>query len=277
MIASPLWSHACSWDELAVPCDAFGTRRSVLDLERGWSERWTTSWRFGKAEVVRSVAGLGALPLAGCRPWRPFGWRTKQRHRPGLESLIGTGRLHAFESLEEDRFLVALDFAGGLLELLPQPFLLRFRAEGRWREHTPDFLAVTRGGRWLIDVRPAGRMDQDDLMRFAASQEAALAVGWRYTVVTGWRPHVATNLDSLYSRRRAMTDPLGLKATLLKASQAPGSPFTFRELAVGSGIEAVARAVLLHLLWHRQLGIDLSEPLEDRTVVWAATVRGASA
>jgi hypothetical protein len=30
---------------------------------------------------------------------------------------------------------------------------------------------------------------------------------------------------------------------------------------------AVARAFLLHLVWHCRLGIDLSEPLGDRTLV----------
>ncbi|MEV0482298.1 hypothetical protein AB0I69_17030 [Streptomyces sp. NPDC050508] len=36
--------------------------------------------------------------------------RAKQRHRPGLEVMASTGRKHGFESLEEMRLLVALDF-----------------------------------------------------------------------------------------------------------------------------------------------------------------------
>jgi hypothetical protein len=49
----------------------------------------------------------------GCQPWRHFGWRTRQRHRPGLQFLVSTGRHHGFESLEEQRFLLALDFPAG--------------------------------------------------------------------------------------------------------------------------------------------------------------------
>jgi hypothetical protein len=30
----------------------------------------------------------------------------------------------------------------------------------------------------------------------------------------------------------------------------------------------VARAHLVHLIWHRRLSIDLSQPLGDRTLVW---------
>jgi hypothetical protein len=56
---------------------------------------------------------LGKVLAGGCQPWRHFGWRTRQRHRPGLQFLVSTGRHHGFESLEEQRFLLALDFPAG--------------------------------------------------------------------------------------------------------------------------------------------------------------------
>ncbi|MGJ5829631.1 TnsA-like heteromeric transposase endonuclease subunit [Streptomyces ossamyceticus] len=267
-VVSPLWSHSCGWDELAIVRSDIASRQGELALGPGREGRWTTSWRTAHGEVVAPVDAVKTLPLAGMRPWRTFSWRTEQRHRPGLEPVVATGRRHAFESLMEDELLVALDFAGGLLELLSQPFLLRFQAEGRLREHVPDFLAVTRGGHWVIDVHRADRTDEDDLLRFAATQEVAIEVGWRYAVVTGWRPHVAANLDTLYSRRRSMTDPLRLIPQLLDAVQTAGGPVAFRTLAMQSGIEALARAVLIHLLWHRRLSVDLSQPLCDKSQVW---------
>ena len=54
---------------------------------------------------------------------RGFTWRAKQRHRPKLEVMASTGRKHGFESLEELRLLVALDFLRAS-EVLSQPFLL---------------------------------------------------------------------------------------------------------------------------------------------------------
>jgi hypothetical protein len=51
--------------------------------------------------------------------------------------MVSTGRLHAFESLEEQRLLLALDFCGAAL-VVSQPFRLSFVVSGERREHTPE-------------------------------------------------------------------------------------------------------------------------------------------
>jgi hypothetical protein len=213
------------------------------------------------------VRDLGSAPVAGCEPVRRFSWRQRQRHRPGLEFLVSTGRLHGFESLEERSLLLALDFAGTVAEVLPQPFRLRFEtvAEG-FREHVPDFLAVFRHGPgWLFDVRPAGLIKEQDETCFAAAGEAALAAGWRYSVVGGWRPHVLAGLDALSAQRRPREDQMGLRARLLRV--ASGGPVAFGELVAATSLPVVARAHALHLLWHRRLGVDLlSRAVEDGPV-----------
>jgi hypothetical protein len=183
--------------------------------------------------------------------------------------MVSTGRLHGFESLEERNLLLVLDFAGDAAEVLSQPFRLRFQTRGGHGEHIPDFLAVLRdGSRWLLDVRPAGRIGDDDAVKFAAAAEAALAEGWRYSVVTGWRAHVLSVVDALSAQRRPLQDPLGLQEQLLGAARAGASPFG--ELAGGTALPAVARAHALHLLWHRRLGVDLGRPLGNGSLVWAA-------
>jgi hypothetical protein len=201
------------------------------------------------------------MPLAGADPIRAFSWRRGQRHRPGLEYLVSTGRHHGFESLEEARTLLALDFAGDLADVVSQPLRLRFGAGGKCREHTPDFLAVTRSGAWLIDVRPGHLIKEPDAESFAAAEELALACG-RYTVVGRWRDNVLTAVDTMSSQRRPLSDPLALRPTLLGAA-AGGR--TFGELAAASRCPPVARAQLLHLLW--KLGIDVSRPLADSSAV----------
>jgi hypothetical protein len=77
---------------------------------------------------------LGLVAAGGCVPWRHFTWRTGQRHRPGLQYLVSTGRHHGFEGLEEQRFLLALDFAGGAEDVVSQPFRLRAETAAGWRE-----------------------------------------------------------------------------------------------------------------------------------------------
>jgi hypothetical protein len=58
--------------------------------------------------------------VAGCVPVRRFTWRQRQRqrHRPGLQFMVSTGRLHGFESLQERSLLPALDFLGEAKDVL---------------------------------------------------------------------------------------------------------------------------------------------------------------
>ncbi len=263
--AGNLWSHRCRWDDLAETLEGLDDVRAALDLGPDWTRRWTATWRYAGGELVSPVRDLGCVPVAGGEPMRRFSWRRGQRHRPGLQYLVSTGRHHGFESLEEARLLLALDFAGELVEVLGQPLRLRYGTGGGWRSHVPDFLVDTATGRWLIDVRPGPRVGAEDLVAFAASAEAALAAGWRYGVVTGWRAHVVSTLDTLSAQRRPLTDRLGLVDGLL-AGVAAG-PRRLRDLVEDTVAPAVARAFLLHLVWHRRLGIDLSGPLGDRTLV----------
>ncbi len=181
--------------------------------------------------------------------------------------MVSTGRLNGFESLEERDLLRALDFLRAR-EVLPQPFRLDFEHTAGRSAHIPDFLALLPGGSWLFDVRPAALVKDEDAVKFAAASEAATAVGWRYSVVTGWRPHVVGVLDALSARRRPRKDPLGLQAELLAV--VGGGPVTFGELSEATPWPALARPEAIHLLWHRRLGLDLGSPLGDRSLVWLA-------
>ena len=261
-----LWSDRCRWEELLVPVSV-DAARPALDLGEGWPRRWTATWRVGGEEVSCSVRDLVQVPIVSSEPIRWFSWRRGQRHRPGLEFLVSTGRHHGAESLEEARLLLALDFAADLVDVVSQPLRLRFDVGGKRRSHTPDFLAVTRSGIWLIDVRPEALIKDADRESFAAASEVALACGWRYAVAARWREHVTSTLDTLSSQRRELSDPLGLRPGLIASA---GQGLTFGELAASSGCEPVARAQLLHLIWHRQLGVDLAGPLADRSIVVCA-------
>nr|WP_237547008.1 TnsA-like heteromeric transposase endonuclease subunit [Streptomyces sp. SID161] len=198
---------------------------------------------------------------------RCFSWQRDQRHRPGLQFLVSTGRHHGPECLEEARLLLALDFAGDLVDVISQPMRLRFNTADKRRSHTPDFLAVTRRGGWLIDVRPEPLVEEKDLESFDASAEVALACGWHYTVAARWGDHIYSTPDALSSQRRPLSDPLGLRPALLESAR---KRLTFGDLAASATYEPLARAQLLHLLWHGRLGVDLTETPADRSVVVAA-------
>ncbi|MCL7378360.1 hypothetical protein [Streptomyces sp. 35G-GA-8] len=104
----------------------------------------------------------------------------------------------------------------------------------------------------------------EDLESFAAAGEVALVCGWHYAVAAEWRPHVRSTLGAMYGKRRPTRDVLGVQADLLAQAE---EALTFGELAAMHTYWPVARAQLLHLLWHRRLGIDLAQPLTDRSRV----------
>lgn len=267
--SGPIHSGSCGLADLVTVTRV--VRGGVLDLRDGWAGRWSAAWRVSGSEVVCPVRDLGSFPVPGCEPVRRFSWSRGQRHRPGLQFMVSTGLHHGFESLEEARLLLALDFAGAVTEVICQPFRLRFATADGMVGHIPDVLAVAADGTWLIDVRPSDRIGEADRVKFAASAEAALACGWRYLVVSGWMPYVTATLDTLSSQRRPLADPLGLRGVLL--DRASSGPRSFADLADGTIAPPVARAQLLHLLWHRRLSIDLALPLADATVVRLADGR----
>jgi hypothetical protein len=231
-------------DGLALVQTAFPTARQELVLDVDWPRRWSVTGRFAGGDVVVPVRDVDTLPTAGREPIRRFSWKRAQQHRPGLEFLVSTGRHHGYESLAEARLLLMLDFAGELTDVLSQPLRLRFTTQDGLRDHIPDFFAETRTGRWLIDVRPAGRVQPRDEVAFAATAEVALLVGWGHLVVTGWRQFVTVTIDTYSAQRRPLTDQLGLVDDLLGAVTA--GPRTFGELAEGTRAPAgfpVASAV----------------------------------
>ena len=231
-------SDRCGVQDLWLPFDLGATARAVLDLRPGWVRRWSATWRVAGKEVVVAVGDLGSAPPAGCEPVRRFGWHRRQRHRPGLQFMVSTGRHHGFESLAEQRLLLALDFAGVVL-VVSQPFRLRFVTRDGWRDHTLDFVGVLRdGSTWLVDVRP----------------------------------QVLTTLDALSAQRRPLADRLGLQVELMAAAAA--GPCAFGVLVAATSLPAAARAHALHLLWHRRLGVDLAAPLNDTSLVRPSALAG---
>jgi hypothetical protein len=260
------WSDACGLEDLARLDHGHTAYASHLDLDDRWPVRWTTTWKYGcNTSAICPVQDLNEVDFSRTVPVRRFTWRTDQEHRPGLEYMMATDRHHGFESFEEECLLVVADFAADLVEALCQPFGLRFYADGNEVKHTPDYLLLTRRGPVVVDVRPAGRIRPRDHLKFAATAEAALSAGWRFIVVTGWRAHVWGAVDAMSAERRPLDEVLGTQSQLRRA--AAQGPLPYGELVERCSIPAVTRAHALHLLWRRELGIDLSGPYGDERLI----------
>jgi hypothetical protein len=263
----PVPSDSCHLADLLEPVYLVAdSHRQPLDLQNGWMTRWTAQLKVAGETVRRTVRDLAAVPVAGLQPVRAFSWHTNQRHRPGLAYMVSTGGLHGFESIAEYRLLLALDFCGKLTDVASQPMKITFYSLGSSRGHTPDFLATTTTGTLLIDVRPAPLIRQDDRIKFAAAAEVALACGWQYIVVAGWRRQVMETIEDLSAARRPLSDLLGAEQQILR--EAAGGPCPFGQVVAAASYPAIARAHAVRLLWTRRLGIDLSMPLTDKAPVW---------
>ncbi len=112
-------SDRCRREELLAPGGGvLAESRGALVLGPEWVRRWSARWKFDGRPVVCPVRDLAAMPVRGAQPVRRFSWSTSQFHRPGLQYMVSTGRHHGFESHAEQQLLLALDFAGELIEVL---------------------------------------------------------------------------------------------------------------------------------------------------------------
>ncbi len=117
-------------------------------------------------------------------------------------------------------------------------------------------------GRWSVSWQTGQGMVSCPVRDLAW---AAAEAGWRYAVVTGWQPQALAGVEALPAQRRPLDDPFCLQRQLLV--KAAAGPLRLSELAAVTSLPAAGRAHLLHLLWHRQLEIDLQVPLADTTIV----------
>lgn len=236
-----------------------------------WADRWTIT-RLGAdlKEKTTTVAGTSTRMFDDAESIRRMTNRYGQSNRTGIEFMQSTGREHAFESLAEQGVLRQIDMSQPF-DVVTQPFWLSWHDGSKPRRHCPNFLVRERHGTTLVNVRPEGLMRDKDAEQFAALSAVAARLGWRHVVVVGLvRPH-AINVDALSSARRPPHDPLGLQALMHKAL-APG-PARFGDIVAGTVAPALARAVLMGMIWRGEAAIDLSVLLGDGSAVRLGTAR----
>jgi hypothetical protein len=150
-----LRSDRCGLADLCTQWADFDEARRSLALTDRWTGRWRAQWRASGAPVLCTVRDLASIPTFQCEPVRRFSWRRGQRHRPGLQFMVSTGRHHGFESIAEQRLLLGLDFAGGVSEFvwLAVPVTVRDRVG---LEGAHPGLPGYDGRGWLVDRCSAG-------------------------------------------------------------------------------------------------------------------------
>jgi hypothetical protein len=213
------------------------------------------------------IAQLADAPLEEAVAIRKPASYRGQPNLPGLWWSV-TARRHLWyqSRLGRDQAIV-LDFDPRVSGLAGQPFRLEWGDGGRAWWHIPAWFArLDDGGALVVDCRPADRVGPATAHRLAVTARACAEVGWRHVLVHGHDRVEMGNLRWLAAYRHPRYLQERVAAGLLARFAQPGELLA-GAAAVGNPIAVLP--VLYHLLWRRQLRIDLRRGLHDRTIVSA--------
>jgi len=219
------------------------------------------------SEVTREWPAAGIDELAGAVPWRSFRWYRGQKHYSGTY-WSATNRDHViYESRLELARLLFADFDATVNHFVAQPFFLRARVNRRIRRHIPDFLLFTDGLPRVVDVKPAARLSVEKV-RFTLdwTRELVEELGWNYEAWSEPADLELRNLRFLAGFRNAERfDPELLKAILHQST----SDTTLGQVLGRDFGEPPARvrSAVLHLVWRRDLSVDITQPLTKSSLL----------
>jgi hypothetical protein len=129
-------------------------------------------------------------------------------------------------------------------------------------------LVWRRGEAELCDVKSEGRLaDPVFEVQVQAMERACAESGLHYRVLSEPDPQLLANVRWLAGFRCSPPDPDGERARMLAALAA--GPCTIAELLSICWEHALARPVLMHMLWCGEAQAELAEPLGEDSVVRA--------
>ncbi len=223
----------------------------------------------GEGQVRGRLADLSLGVLRGCVPVRRPGVYQRQRHMPGCWFSTAAGRLLEYESLLERDWMLLMDFDHGVEGVCEQPLRLGYRKGGRPASHVPDLLVWRGAAPELCDVKSADRVEDPEFQAQVRAMELACAeAGLAYRVLCEPDRQLLMNARWLSGFREAPPDPDGECARMLCVLAA--GPATISELLAGVIEPALARPILMHLLWAGRVLVDVGAPLTEESRVWAA-------
>ena len=223
--------------------------------------------RVGSEEVRGGLAELSADVLRRCGPVRRPGVYRRQRHMPGRWFSTTARRFLEYESLLERDWMLLLDFDRAVDGICEQPLRLRYLKDGRPASHVPDLLVWRAGIPELCDVKSEERVEDPDFQaQVRATGQACAEAGFGYRVLSEPDRQLLANHRWLVGFREPPTDLDGERARMLAVLEA--GPSTIADVLSGAVEVALARPVLMHLLWTGAVIVDVGVPLASDSRVW---------
>jgi hypothetical protein len=221
----------------------------------------------GGEAVGGCLADLSLDLLRRCAPVRRAGVYRRQRHMPGLWFSTTVGRFVEYESLLERDWLLLLDFDRDVEWMCEQPLRLSYVKNGQRASHVPDLLVWRAGTPELCDVKSEERLeDPRFLAQVEATGRACAEAGFVYRVLSEPDQQLLVNVRWLAGFRESPRDPDGERGRILSLLWVGASMIA--ELLAGAVEPALARPVLMHLLWTGEVMVDVTEPISDTSRVW---------
>lgn len=172
-----------------------------------------------------------------------------------------------YESRLELARLLFADFDPSVRRVVAQPFLLKDEVDGAVRKHIPDYLLVTDEGPVVVDVKPLHRLSKPEVaFTFGWTREVVEVRGWKYEVWSEPPAAQVENIRFLSGYRRDWLFDRGL-VDELRGAELDGVPLRRAAASLPSRPEEQVRFAVYHLLWTRELTVDLDRPLSPTHVL----------
>ncbi|MFG2329840.1 TnsA-like heteromeric transposase endonuclease subunit [Streptomyces sp. NPDC048604] len=229
----------------------------------------TVSIRGANGSLIenREWTGTSIDQLAAAAPWRIFRWYRGQRHYSGTYWSARMRDHVTYESRLELARLLFADFDPSVRRVVAQPFLLKAEVDGAVRKHIPDYLLVTDEGPVVVDVKPLHRLSKPEVaFTFGWTREVVEVRGWRYEV---WSEPPVTQMENirfLSGYRRDWLFDRGL-VDELRGAELDGVSLRRAAASLPSRPEEQVRSAVYHLLWTRELMVDLDQPFSPAHVL----------
>lgn len=264
---------------LSWVCGASAGTRIVLQVTSAVGSEFAVAGLFeacvsvGGDEIRGGLADFSLDVLRGCEPVRRVGVYRRQRHMPGLWFSTTVGRFLEYESLLERDWMLLMDFDRKVDWMCEQPLRLRYVKDGQRVSHVPDLLVWRAGTPELCDVKSEERLeDPQFLAQVEATGQACAEAGLVYHVLSEPDQQLLVNVRWLAGFREPRSDPDGERERMLSLLGA--GPRTVCELVSGAVEPALARPVLMHLLWTGEAMVAMTAPISEASRVWMSAGGG---